>query len=327
MTPSFEARMSSLKDMVVSRMFQVVPSSQPVTLYEPIHYAIASGGKRLRPVLLLLVCEAVGGHVEDALDAAIALELVHNFTLVHDDIMDNDDLRRGKETVHKKWDRNVAILSGDALLVLAYSMLHRRAYPELPQVLDDFSRGILQVCEGQTLDKEFEARSAVSLEEYYDMIDKKTAELFSVACHVGSILGNGTEKQLAAMRIYGKKLGRAFQIQDDLLDVIAEEKVLGKDIGSDLEANKKTFLVVHALEKANEQQKKELQAILQKGQVNANDVKSVIELFKQTNTLAAARQEVDVCLREAKKALLPLADNSARQYLGELVDLVAGRNS
>jgi len=327
LTPSFDAKMKSLKDMVVEQMFQAVPSENPVTLYEPIRYAIASGGKRLRPVLLLLVCEAVGGKPEDALDAAVALELVHNFTLVHDDIMDNDDLRRGKETVHKKWDRNVAILSGDALLVLAYSMLHRRSHNRLAQVLDDFSRGILQVCEGQSLDKEFESRHDVTLAEYYDMIDKKTAELFSVACHVGSILGGGTVEQMAAMRIYGKKLGRAFQIQDDLLDVIAEENVLGKDIGSDLEANKKTFLVVHALQNANDGQKQQLQTILHKGKVTTDDVKAVIDLFKQTKTLDAARLEVDNCLQEAKKALLPLPDNSARLQLGELIDLVAGRNS
>ncbi len=327
MTSSFETRMKILKDMVVAHIYQAVPSKNPATLYEPIRYALASGGKRLRPVLLLLVCEAAGGKVEDALDAAVALEMVHNFTLVHDDIMDNDDLRRGQETVHKKWDENVAILSGDALLVLAYSMLHRRSHARLAQVLDDFSRGILQVCEGQTLDKEFEFRNDVTLDEYFDMIDKKTAELFSVACHVGSILGGGSGEQMAAMKIYGKKLGRAFQIQDDLLDVIAEENVLGKDIGSDLEANKKTFLVVHALQNANDEQKQQLQTILHKGKVTADDVKAVIELFKQTKTLDAARLEVDNCLQEAKKALLPLPDNSARQNLEELIDLVAGRNS
>lgn len=327
MTSSFETRMKILKDMVVAHIYQAVPSKNPATLYEPIRYALASGGKRLRPVLLLLVCEAAGGKVEDALDAAVALEMVHNFTLVHDDIMDNDDLRRGQETVHKKWDENVAILSGDALLVLAYSMLHRRSHARLAQVLDDFSRGILQVCEGQTLDKEFEFRNDVTLDEYFDMIDKKTAELFSVACHVGSILGGGSGEQMAAMKIYGKKLGRAFQIQDDLLDVIAEENVLGKDIGSDLEANKKTFLVVHALQNANDEQKQQLQTILHKGKVTADDVKAVIQLFKQTKTLDAARLEVDNCLQEAKKALLPLPDNSARQNLEELIDLVAGRNS
>ena len=327
MTHTFEQKLSELKKVVVNRMDEILNKTEPVTLWEPMRYAISSGGKRLRPVLLLLVNEAVGGSVENALDAAVALEMVHNFTLVHDDIMDNDDLRRGRETVHKKWDANVAILSGDALLVLAYSALHRNPSDKLPEVLNDFSSGILRVCEGQTLDKEFEARDSVTLEEYFDMIDKKTAELFSVACHVGSILGGGSTEQVNAMKIYGKKVGRAFQIQDDLLDVISDEAVLGKDIGSDIEENKKTFLVVHALENADEEQKKKLYTILNKNNITADDVRNVIDIFGQTNTLTAARNIVDECLDDAKKALLSIPDNSAKHYLSELLDTIAKRNS
>jgi len=326
LSQKFEQKISELKKLVVDRMYEIISKKEPVTLYEPIRYAISSGGKRLRPVLLLLVNEAVGGDIENALNTAVAIELVHNFTLVHDDIMDNDILRRGRETVHKKWDVNVGILSGDALLVLAYSALHLNQSDKLPDILDDFSRGILKVCEGQTLDKEFEARNFVTLEEYFEMIDKKTAELFSVACHVGAILGRGTKEQLDTMRIYGKKLGRAFQIQDDLLDVISEEVILGKDIGSDLEENKKTFLVVHAFENANNEQKQKLNNILNKNSITADDVKNVIALFKQTNTITAARNIIDECLEDAKKALLPLPDNSARQYLSDLLDIIAKRN-
>ncbi len=327
MSHTFEQKISELKKVVENRIYEIVNKTEPLTLYEPMRYAISSGGKRLRPVLLLLVNEAVGGGLENALDAAVALELVHNFTLVHDDIMDNDDLRRGRATVHKKWDTNVAILSGDALLVLAYSALHRNPSPILPEVLNDFSNGILKVCEGQTLDKEFETRGSVTLEEYYEMIDKKTAELFSVACHVGSILGGGTDEQINAMKIYGKKVGRAFQIQDDLLDVISEETILGKDIGSDIEENKKTFLVVHALENAGEDQKQKLNVILNKKRITADDVKNVIDIFRQTNTITAARNLIENCLNDAKKALLPLPDNSAKYYLSELLDTIAKRNS
>ncbi|MBN2414070.1 polyprenyl synthetase family protein [candidate division KSB1 bacterium] len=327
MSHTFEQKISELKKVVENRIYEIVNKNEPVTLYEPMRYAISSGGKRLRPVLLLLVNEAVGGTLENALDAAVALELVHNFTLVHDDIMDNDDLRRGRETVHKKWDANVAILSGDALLVLAYSALHSNPYPILPEVLKDFSRGILKVCEGQTLDKEFETRESVTLEEYYEMIDKKTAELFSVACYVGSILGGGSEEQINAMKLYGKKVGRAFQIQDDLLDVISEEAVLGKDIGSDIEENKKTFLVVHALENADEDQKQKLHFILNKKRITAKDVRDVIDIFRQTNTITATRNIIENCLNDAKKTLLPLPDNSAKHHLNELLDTIAKRNS
>ena len=327
MSNLFQSRFQGLVSDVVNKIAEYLVMEHPETLYGPMKYAMSSGGKRLRPLLVLTACEAVGGKTSDALNAAAALELVHNFTLVHDDIMDDDDIRRGRETVHKKWDENVAILSGDALLVVAYQALAESGTDRLGKVLNVFSQGILKVCEGQTLDKEFESRDQVSLEEYFEMIDKKTAELFAVSCAIGGMMGNGSEEQVRSLDRFGRKLGRAFQIQDDLLDVLSDQDVLGKDIGSDLEENKKTFLVTHALQHAGENDKQALITILQKGEINARDVENVITIFKSSGTLDAAKQEIDACIRDAGTALESLPDSEARAMLYSLLEMIEKRNS
>lgn len=326
MATDFDNKISALKKQISQRIDEILVKKEPVSLYEPMRYALAAGGKQIRPVLLLLANEAVGGQTEHALNAAAAVELVHNFTLVHDDIMDNDDLRRGRETVHKHWDQNIAILSGDGLLVLAYQTLNRTTTENLQQIMTTFSKGILEVCEGQALDKEFESRDSVSIDEYFTMIEKKTAALISMSCKIGALLGTENRDYILALEKYGHLLGRAFQVQDDLLDVIADERVLGKNVGSDLQENKKTFLILHALQNAKGTNREFLKKILSEENISRQKVEQAIHLFVEMGTIDAAKSRVRYELEEARKALSILPDGPARDYLNHFLKILSNRN-
>ncbi len=326
MKTDFDNKISALKKQISQRIDEILGKKEPVSLYEPMRYALAAGGKQIRPVLLLLANEAVGGQTKGVLNAAAAVELVHNFTLVHDDIMDNDDLRRGRETVHKHWDDNVAILSGDGLLVLAYQALNQTVTENLQRVMTTFSNGILEVCEGQALDKEFENRDSVSIDEYFTMIEKKTAALISMSCKIGALLGTDNQDYILAIEKYGHLLGRAFQIQDDLLDVIADEQILGKNVGSDLKENKKTFLILHALQNANGVEREFFQDISRKKNISHQKVDQAIRLFAETGTIDAARSQVRHELEEAKEALSIIPASPAREYLSQFLNILSNRN-
>lgn len=221
----------------------------PKSLYQPVKYILNSGGKKLRPVLTLFICDALGGNYKSALYAASAIEMLHTFTLVHDDIMDNADTRRGRETVHKKWDRDTAILVGDQLVGLSYFYLLKTKHPNLKNILECFTNGIIEVCEGQALDKEFETKFDISTEEYLIMIEKKTAKLLEVCAEIGVILADAKDKKYREnLKNFAFNLGIAFQLQDDMLDIIGDEKKFGKVIGGDIKQGKKTFLLIKALE-------------------------------------------------------------------------------
>lgn len=217
-------------------------------LYAPMAYLMGLPAKRVRPALVLMACELFGGRAEDALDEALGIELFHNFTLMHDDIMDEAPLRRGRPTVHAKWNANTAILSGDAMLVKAYQLLGR--YPEVNEL---FSRYALQVCEGQQLDMEFEKRDDVRLEEYTEMIRLKTAVLLSCALQTGALIGGASVEERERIGAFGEHLGLAFQLRDDLLDAFGDPSKTGKQQGGDLRAGKKTFLLIRGLERAAEE--------------------------------------------------------------------------
>lgn len=214
---------------------------KPTSLYEPGSYILNSGGKRLRPLLVLLSAKAVGGKFNNAYNAAAAVEMLHNFTLVHDDIMDNADKRRGRLTLHKKYDYNTAILTGDSLLSIAYEYLLKDCNGNTNEVIGAFTHGLIEVCEGQSLDTDFELRRNVSSSEYIDMIKKKTAAMAEMCCKIGALLGGGTSSQVKALGNYGLNLGIAFQIQDDLLDISADEKNLVKQSVAILSRVKKHF--------------------------------------------------------------------------------------
>lgn len=236
---------------------------EPKQLYAPIAYTLESGGKRIRPNLLLMATDLFGGSTKEAIDAATALEIFHNFTLLHDDIMDKSPTRRNKPTVHVKWNDSAAILSGDAMMIKAYQYISKVGEDKLPEVLAVFSQTALEVCEGQQYDMEFETRSDVSLEEYFTMIRLKTAVLLAASLKIGAILGNAHPADANELYKYGIALGMAFQLQDDYLDLYGDFKTFGKPIGGDVLCHKKSFLNLRAMELANSQQKEVLIALFE----------------------------------------------------------------
>ena len=225
---------------------------EPQLLYQPIIYAMSAGGKRIRPTLLMLCCEAFGGDVREAMSAAAAVEMFHNFTLLHDDIMDNALVRRGKPSVYAEWGENVAILSGDAMMIYAYRLLRNVPEDKLPKIMDIFTQMALQVCEGQQYDMDFEQLKKVAVAEYMNMIELKTSVLLAGSAMIGALLGGASEEDCRKVYRYALELGLAFQLQDDLLDSYGSEKVLGKRIGGDILEGKKTCLMLNAMSRATE---------------------------------------------------------------------------
>jgi len=238
------ASFKSYLDKIDTSLLATVDDSFPKGLGEPMRYVLQMPGKKIRPLMALFSSLAVGGTVEQALPAATAVELFHDFTLIHDDIMDEDEMRRGFSTVHVKYDEGTAILTGDLLIGIAYRELVRSPAHAISEITGIFTEALIKVCEGQALDKEFENRQDVSTEEYIDMIGKKTGWLIMIACSIGSICGGGSREQVEALRSYGYDLGLGFQIQDDLLDFIADEDKLGKQVGSDFRMDKKTYVAL-----------------------------------------------------------------------------------
>lgn len=242
-------------ELIKEQAAQFAESNNSQSLYQPISYLMSLGGKRLRPALALLACQAFGGNEEDALSAALGIEVFHNFTLMHDDIMDNAPLRRGKETVHEKWNVNTAILSGDAMLVQSYQLMAKSPPALLPLVLERFSATALEVCEGQQLDMEFEERMDVTIDEYLEMIRLKTSVLLAASLEIGALIGGASSEDASLVYKFGESLGIAFQLRDDYLDAFGEEDKVGKQIGGDILADKKTFLLINAWNEANESDK------------------------------------------------------------------------
>ena len=239
-----------LRTLVNEALPTLVPRQEPASLYEPVRYVLAGQGKRLRPVLLLLAAEVFRVEARRALPSALAVEVFHNFTLVHDDIVDHADARRGRPTVHVTWGVDTAILCGDYLMGLAYELLARTETPHLASLMQVFSEMMTRLCEGQSLDKDFETRDTVSVADYLHMIDGKTGALLRAVVELGGIIGGASEAQRATLRAFGEEAGRAFQIQDVLLDLVAEDDRWGKTIGGDLMEGKKTLLLLEALERA-----------------------------------------------------------------------------
>ena len=232
---------------------------RPKELYEPIKYVLSLGGKRIRPMLTLLAYNLFKDNPQDILPTACAIETYHNYTLLHDDLMDNADLRRGHMTVHKKWNANTAILSGDSMLVLAFQQIAQCRSDKLKEVLDLFTVTALEIGEGQQYDMDFENRNDVTEEEYIEMIRLKTSVLLACSVKIGAILADAPQEDAENLYRFGEKIGLAFQLQDDFLDVYGDPKVFGKAIGGDIIANKKTYMLINALNLANDEQKKLLE--------------------------------------------------------------------
>lgn len=237
---------------------QIKNNAEPHNLYDPIHYILSIGGKRIRPVLMMMGYNLYKDDVDSIINNAIALETYHNFTLLHDDLMDKSDLRRGNPTVHKKWNDNTAILSGDAMLILAYQLFNQGVQNN--DALSTFIEATLGVCEGQQYDMDFETRNDVTEAEYMEMIREKTSLLLAAALKIGAQLAGASQEDAENLYEFGEKMGLAFQLQDDLLDVYGDPKVFKKKLGGDIVENKKTFMLINALQKANPEQKKEMEA-------------------------------------------------------------------
>ena len=320
-----EQRYERHKSSVERYLRSFVTEHKPQTLYHPVKYVLVGGGKRIRPVITLLACEAVGGDANSALHAGAGIEILHNFTLVHDDIMDHAETRRGRLTVHKKWDENVALLSGDALLAFAYRALLRTKSSHIQEISRIFTEGVVTICEGQALDKEFETRHRVHVNEYLMMIEKKTGKLVSIAAQLGALIGNASISDLEALRRYGEHVGRAFQIQDDLLDIVADEKEFGKTIGGDLVEGKKTFLLLEALRRAKGEQKKMLQRIFTNGGVPKKQVPTFRLIYEETGAMDSAKKRIESDIAEAKNQLTSLTPSIARETLRWMTDKLLNR--
>jgi geranylgeranyl diphosphate synthase type II len=313
------------KQLVERSLAEFVREQVPQSLYKPLKYVLNGGGKRIRPVLLLLSCEAVGGHPAKAVYAGTAIEILHNFTLVHDDIMDRASSRRGRQTVHTKWDTNVAILVGDELLALAYRALLRTSSPNIQAIAKIFTEGVVEVCEGQAYDKEFETRSSVGVKDYILMIDKKTAKMVAAAAEIGALIGNGSRSSVQALRKYGEYVGRAFQIQDDLLDIIGNERELGKAVGGDLVEGKKTFLLLEALRVARGHDKKLLAEVVRNKGGSRRLIPAYRRIYFETGAVDAARRRIEKDISRAKRELHKLPASRAQAMLAWFADMLLNR--
>ena len=295
---------SELLSLVNGYIDKLPLDRQPAGLYSPIEYVLSLGGKRIRPVLMLMAYNLYRSDVERILEPAAGIEIYHNYTLLHDDLMDRADCRRGKQTVHKKWNDNVAILSGDAMLVLAYQYMMQAPATSLPEVLALFSRTALEICEGQQLDMDFEQRNDVREEEYIEMIRLKTSVLLACALKIGAILADASAEDADNLYKFGEQIGLAFQLQDDFLDVYGDSKVFGKAIGGDITSNKKTFMLINAFNHANDAQRAELQKWVDAKEFDRNEkVAAVTRLYNEIGIDKMAQDKIAYYFEQSKKYL------------------------
>lgn len=292
------------RDEFIGYLEKKVSIKDPENLHAPIAYILGLGGKRLRPVLTLMTTDLFGGHSQEALDAALAIEMFHNFSLVHDDIMDDAPLRRGKTTVHEKWDVNTGILSGDAMLINSYQFLEGYAPNLFKKLSILFSKTAMQVCEGQQYDVDFESRDDVSISEYLKMIEYKTSVLVAAAMKMGALIANAPETDANQIYEFGRNLGLAFQLQDDYLDAFGDPKTFGKQVGGDILENKKTFLYIRSLQLANEKQKEALLHLYaSKKEDPVAKVEQVKSIFTDCGAVEETKKEIKAYTQRAFEAL------------------------
>jgi len=311
-----------LQALISSSVNQLSYPDYPAQLYEPISYILSLGGKRMRPALLLMACELFGGDVNKAIPPALAIEVFHNFTLMHDDIMDKAPLRRGKTTVHERWNQNVAILSGDVMLIQGYMLMMQVDNSILRQVLDIFNQTAVGVCEGQQIDMEFETRDVVDINEYINMIRLKTAVVLGGALKIGALIGGAPQQDADLLSAFGEQLGIAFQLQDDILDVYGDPEKFGKQVGGDIISNKKTYLLIKALELAQGEQAIELNALLNASHLdNAEKVNAVTRIYNELDIRQYAETAMQTYADKAFEALEQInLPNEHKQYLHHFAD-------
>jgi len=304
---------------------------EPTSLYQAARHIIDAGGKRLRPYLVLKSCKLVGGREEDAIPTAAALELLHTFTLIHDDIIDEDEKRRGLLTVHTKWGVPIAIVAGDLLFAKVYETItkftdSRRVPPKrILQVLKGISEATIAICEGQTLDMTFEHKETVSEDEYFEMIRAKTGALFETSARCGGILGGAKKRQVESLGKFGRYAGMAFQLIDDVLGLTADEKLLGKPVGSDIREGKRTLIIVHALRHASEGQRKQILETLGDRSASPERIRETIGLVSSLGSIIYAEEKARMYIEKSKKALANFPYTKDREDLISLADLISAR--
>lgn len=301
----------------------------PAHLYEPIDYTLSQGGKRIRPVLLLAAADMLGADLEEARYAAIGLETFHNFTLLHDDLMDQSPMRRGKPTVYRKWDENTAVLSGDAMNILAWRYFLRKPHPQLLAILRTFEQTSMEICEGQQYDMDFEQRTDVRLDEYMEMIRLKTAVLLGCALKIGALYANAGPDDTQHLYQFGINLGLAFQLRDDLLDTYGDPATFGKETGTDIRDNKKTFLLLSALEKADPSRCQRLLALCStRPEAAEAKVKEVTEIYNSLGIKEITEQKITCLHQEALQHLQACSvPDERKKTLQNIAQTLLNRNA
>ena len=316
---------SEIMKLVNDYLSQLPYERKPKSLYEPVEYVLSIGGKRIRPVLTLMGYNLWKEDPERILMPAVGLETYHNYTLLHDDLMDNADMRRGHETVHRRWDANKAILSGDSMLVLAYQRMQQVPAEKLPAVLNLFTETALEIGEGQEYDMTFETRNDVTENEYIEMIRLKTSVLLACALKTGALLADAPEEDADRLYRVGEQVGLAFQLQDDLLDVYGDPKVFGKAIGGDITSNKKTYMLINAYNRANDEQRKELEHWIGAKEFNRQEkVAAVTRLYDAIGIRQLCEDKINYYFQQASQTLSEVnvpEERKAhlRQYMDELL--------
>jgi geranylgeranyl diphosphate synthase type I len=311
--------------------YWIPPKFKPELLARATRHLIDAGGKRLRPCIALTACEAVGGKAEDAIETAAALELLHNFTLIHDDIMDRDEFRRNVKTVHVLWGDPVAIIAGDALFAKVFEAIAANARrlkldgERTVELFDTISKASFEICRGQALDMIFESRKSVSEEEYMGMVSGKTGALTEASAKVGALLGGGTPKQVSALAEYGRLIGMAFQIQDDVLGVVGDPKKFGKPIGSDIREGKRTLVIIKALSKASEKDRDVILGVLGKRDASKEEIGAAINVLKKSGAVEHVAGVAKRLVSDAKARLDVLPGSRAKEILFALADFVVER--
>ncbi len=317
--------LATYKKHLLDYLAEEIKVVEPRNLYEPIKYILEIGGKRLRPVLCLQSCDLFGSDYKKALSASLAIEIFHNFTLLHDDIMDAADIRRGKKTVHKKWNENTGILSGDAMLILAYKYLENYDSDIYKELMLNFNKTALEVCEGQQYDIDFETRTDVTLPEYFKMITFKTAVLLACSLKIGAIIAKASDMDKEAIYNFGLHLGIAFQLQDDFLDTFGNKKTFGKRIGGDIIENKKTFLYLKLLEVISESDKKILDKWFSTEQNSESKIKEITALYVKYDIPNVVKNEIqkysDLAIFDLHKTSLSSDAKMVFEQLGKSLNL------
>lgn len=324
---NFQTLFEDIRKKIEEKIHNSIIVKEPLSIYEPFHYVITAGGKRIRPFLTLISAGAINNDPYAAMDAAIAIEILHNFTLVHDDIMDESPFRRGQPTVHTKWDNSVAILSGDVMVGWAYKFINRYSrHSRFEDITDVFTTGLIEVCEGQAYDMDFNCLKNVEIDDYIKMIDKKTAKILQTSVLLGALIGSCNTDEFSSLSDYAYNFGIAFQLQDDLLDISAEHQKFGKKIGQDIIEGKKTYLIIKAKELAKEPEDIELiNKFFDSNGLTEAYVPKMYDLFKKLGILDLTYQISLDYLKKAKNSISLLNNNSYKDLLIWLIDKMENR--